>query len=167
MPLYDTLLPDFDHEMAATRRLLERVPASAMAWKPHDKSFSMGQLAMHHARLVSWGEKILKDDAYDMAEASGQAPPEPPNDPTEVLAAFDRNVAAVRKHLVGRTDGELDAPWELRNGKQLLLSLPRVAALRRFVIHHLIHHRGQLSVYLRLQNVPLPPIYGPTADERT
>jgi len=166
MAVYDTLLPDFDHETAAARRLLERVPASAMAWRPHDKSFSMGQLAMHLARLVSWGERILADDAYDIAEASGQVPPEPPGDPADVLAAFDRNVAAVRKHLLGRTAAELDAPWELRSGKQVLMSLPRVAALRRFVIHHLIHHRGQLSVYLRLQNVPLPPLYGPTADER-
>ena len=165
MTLHHSILPDFDDEMAAARRLLERVPDADLAWKPHERSFSLGELAMHLARLVGWGRSILNDDYYDLAAASGGRPAMPATR-AEILAAFDDAVADVRRNLVDRPEARLASIWELRRGSQVMLSMPRIAALRRFVIHHLIHHRGQLTVYLRLRNVPLPPLYGPSADER-
>jgi uncharacterized damage-inducible protein DinB len=161
----ESVLPDIDHEMAATRRLLERVPAADLAWAPHERSYSLGELSMHLARLVSWGRSILDRDFYDLAGVTDDRPDGTPV-LADVLATFDRETAALRQSLVGKSDGELLSPWELRRGTEVLMSMPRVTALRRFVLHHLVHHRGQLSVYLRLRNVPLPPIYGPTADER-
>jgi uncharacterized damage-inducible protein DinB len=160
----DALLPELDQEAALTRRLLERVPEDAFDWRPHERSMSLGRLATHLAELVRWGNNILERDGYDLVdhtrprgsvESSRQA----------VLDLFDRQVAEVRRNLAGRTDAELAAPWVLRRGAQTVMSMPRVAALRRFLLNHLVHHRGQLSVYLRLQNVSVPPIYGPSADE--
>ena len=162
--LGESLLVEFDHEMAVTRRLLDRVPEAAFSWKPHEKSFSLGGLAMHLARLPHWGTQILEGDAYD---AGMESPPKPdPASLAEVLAAFDRNVTEVRRALTTRSDAELRATWTLKKAAHVVLSMPKVSALRRFMLHHVIHHRGQLTVYLRLQNVALPPIYGPSADER-
>jgi uncharacterized damage-inducible protein DinB len=158
------LLVEFDHEMAVTRRLLDRVPEPLLAWKPHEKSFSLGGLAMHLARLPHWGTEILERDAYDVGIE--KAPKPEPASLAEVLSAFDRNVAEVRRALSTRSDAELRDTWTMRKGAQVVLSMPKVSALRRFLLHHVIHHRGQLTVYLRLQNVALPPIYGPSADER-
>lgn len=165
MTVHESFLPDFDHEIASTHRLLERVPASDLAWAPHERSFSLGDLAMHLARLVGWARTILDQDFYDLKSASAAQPPAEFS-LTDVLSTFDRHAAAVRERLLTMADAELVAPWELRNGAEVLMSMPRITALRRFVLHHLVHHRGQLSVYLRLRNVPLPPLYGPTADER-
>jgi uncharacterized damage-inducible protein DinB len=159
----DTLLPDFDQEMAATRLVLARVPEAALAWRPHPSSYDLGGLASHVAQIPHWGTAILQRDAHDLAAAG------PPSSPlatvTAVLDRFDRHVAEVRAALVAAADGQLLAPWTLRRGDRLILSMPRIAAIRAFVLHHTIHHRGQLTVYLRLQGVPLPPLYGPTADE--
>ena len=167
MPVRDSLLPEFDHEMAVTRRVLERVPESGWAWKPHEKSFDLGGLAAHVARIPRWGRTILDGDSYDLdhedTAATGAAPPATLQG---VLETFDRHVGDLRKQLINRTDGELMAPWALKRGSHLVMSMPRLTALRSFVLHHLIHHRGQLTVYLRLQDVPLPPLYGSTADER-
>jgi uncharacterized damage-inducible protein DinB len=164
MSIRESLLPDFDQEMAATRRVLERVPEASLAWRPHEKSFSLAGLATHIANIPYWGEAILKRDAYDIAESG---PPKPEQTSlTDALRVFDAHVASVRRRLVECSDGELHAAWELRKGAQVLMVMPRLTALRRFLLHHIIHHRGQLTVYLRLQNVALPPIYGPTADER-
>jgi uncharacterized damage-inducible protein DinB len=163
MTLKDSLLPEFDHEMAVTRRVLERVPDHALAWTPHEKSFTLAGLATHIAQIPYWGEAILDREFYDVAQggrraelATGAA----------VLETFDRHVTGVRRRLLERSDAELLAPWVLRRGAQVLMSMPRISALRSFLLHHLIHHRGQLTVYLRLQNVPLPPLYGSTADEQ-
>jgi uncharacterized damage-inducible protein DinB len=150
--------------MALTRRLLERLPDQAFAWRPHEKSYGLGGLATHLAQLVHWGNAILDRDSYDLAEAVRSRPAERASR-TEVLELFDRHAAAVRRSLLEKTDAELLAPWSLKRGDHLLMSLPRLAALRRFLIHHMIHHRGQMTVYLRMQGVPLPPMYGPTADE--
>jgi uncharacterized damage-inducible protein DinB len=158
------VLPDFDHEMTATRRLLERLPEADLAWRPHEKSYTLGELALHLPRLVSWGRSILNEPAYDLTRGGSQPPS--PATRAEVLAAFDEVVASVRQSLIDRPEAYLMSIWELRRGTQVLMSMPRITALRRFVIHHLIHHRGQLTVYLRLRGVPLPPLYGPTADER-
>jgi uncharacterized damage-inducible protein DinB len=160
----DALLIDFDQEMAATRELLARLPESALGWKPHDQSFSLGDLAAHLADVPCWGRQILETDG-DELKVTTTAANETLTRAT-ILAAFDRHVAAVRHDLLTRSDAELTAPWTLREHGRPLLILPRQAAMRRFLLHHVIHHRGQLSVYLRLQNVALPPLYGTTAEPR-
>lgn len=164
MTVRDAFIAEFDHEMAVTRKVLDRVPDEQFAWKPHEKSFSMAGLATHLSQLPHWGRQILDNEFYDLATGSTQAPPR--ENRAEVLANFDRHVAEVRSALVGSSDAELNAVWTLKRGGHTVLSLPRLQALRTFLMNHVIHHRGQMTVYLRLQGVPLPPIYGPTADER-
>lgn len=157
------LLAEFDHEMAVTRRLLERCPAN-FDWTPHQKSYSLGGLATHLARLPHWGERILSNDSFDLV--LDHRPQDPPYlSLAEVLDTFDRNVRAVRGQLTALSEAELAAPWELRKSGQKLMTLPRLSAFKTMVVNHTVHHRGQLSVYLRLLDVPLPPIYGPSADE--
>jgi uncharacterized damage-inducible protein DinB len=158
----DTLLAEFDHEMGTTRRLLERMPDAQLEWKPHEKSMTLGGLATHLANLPNWGTTILTDASYDLAAG-------PPNltasaSRAEVLANFDRATAQTRAAL-DKSDAELTAQWKLKRGDQEMFSMPRSAAFRTFVLYHIIHHRGQLSVYLRLNGVPVPAIYGPSADE--
>jgi uncharacterized damage-inducible protein DinB len=160
----DAFLVEFDHEMAATRRVLERVPDDAFGWTPHARSFSMGGLASHLAQLPHWGTQILEAEFYDVAGATGRSAPKASR--AEVLDTFDRHVAEVRRALANGSDAELSALWTLKRGTHVVLTMPRIAALRRFLMHHVIHHRGQLTVYLRLREVPVPPLYGPTADER-
>ena len=160
----EAFIVEFDHEMAATRRVLERVPDDAFEWTPHERSFSLGGLASHLAQLPHWGSQILDAEMYDLAGATGQSTPK--GSRAEVLETFDRHVAEVRRALVAGSDAELAAPWTLKRGPHVVLTMPRIAALRRFLLHHVIHHRGQMTVYLRLREVPVPPLYGPTADER-
>ena len=157
------LLADFDHEMAVTRHLLERCPAN-FDWTPHPKSFTLGGLATHLTRLPRWGEWILANDGFDLV-LDHRPQTTTLGDVTQVLEAFDRNVGSVRERLVALSDAELAAPWALRSNGGPVMTLPRSSAFRTFVINHTIHHRGQLSVYLRLLEVPLPAIYGPSADE--
>ena len=165
MAIKDSLLPEYDHEAATTRRLLERVPEADFAWKPHEKSFSLGQLAFHIANIPTWGLNILDRTSFDLAERGDDARPKDPTTHRDLLAQFDANIASARARIVERTDPEMLVPWSLQRGSQEMFTLPRISALRSFVMNHMIHHRGQLSVYLRLRNVALPPIYGPTADE--
>lgn len=165
MTTKDHLLHEFDQEAALTRRVLERVPASAFAWKPHEKSFAMGALATHLAKIPHWGSSILDRDCYDFAEHTASGSPPALASPQAVLEMFDAHVAAVRRSLIEATDGTLDAVWSLKRGGKTIMSMPRLAAIRRFLLNHLVHHRGQMTVYLRLHEVPLPPIYGPSADE--
>jgi len=163
MPLVDALLPEFDHEMTATRKILERVPEDRLEWKPHAKSFSLGALATHLANLPTWGTETLTRSEIDLP-----AVPSPPGalpSKTELIAAFDRNVAAARAAMTGKTDGELLAIWSLKRGGKTLFSMPKTSVMRSFVLSHMIHHRAQLGVYLRLLDVPVPATYGPTADE--
>jgi uncharacterized damage-inducible protein DinB len=163
MAIADMLLPEFDHEMATTRKLLERVPEGQFGWKPHGKSFSLGQLAQHVATLPSWGQITLQQTEFDVA-ANPQHPPVATR--AALLELFDRNSAATRQALVDKTDAELMAPWALKSGAVTVFSMPKVTVWRSFVMNHLVHHRGQLSVYLRLQDVPVPAMYGPSADEQ-
>jgi uncharacterized damage-inducible protein DinB len=164
MPLIDALLPEFDHEMAVTRKVLERVPDGQFDWKPHQKSMSLGQLAQHLATIPTWGKVAMSQDSFDMAndQRAGQLPSR-----AEVLALFDRNVGDARAALVGRGDGEMLAPWALKRGAHTIFSMPKASVWRSFVMNHLIHHRAQLGVYLRMHDIPLPSIYGPSADEGT
>jgi uncharacterized damage-inducible protein DinB len=164
MAVRDSLLPEFDQEMAATRLVLERLPEAAFAWRPHPKSYDMGGLATHLAQIPRWGSSILKHDDHDLA-ATERAPRAALPTVAAVLQQFDHHVREVRAALCEMADGQLLAPWSLKRGSHLVLAMPRIAALRAFVVHHSIHHRGQMTVYLRLHDVALPPLYGPTADE--
>ena len=153
---------EFDHEMATTRKLLERVPDNKLAWKPHEKSMSLGGLATHLGNISNWAGAILNDASFDLASA----PPnlEPANTRAALLDAFDRSTTQTRAWL-DRSDSEYTSMWSLKRAGQEVFSMPRVAAFRTFVLYHIVHHRGQLSVYLRLNDIPVPAIYGPTADE--
>lgn len=162
MALVDALLPEFDHEVATTRKLLERVPDNHAEWQPHPKASTLGKLASHVAMLPRWGEMTLLEPEFDLA---GDAPPQVGTTRQALLDEFDRQARGMRAALVGKTDAELLAPWTLKRAGQTIFSMPKVGVLRSFVLNHLIHHRGQLSVYLRQLDVPLPSIYGPSADE--
>ena len=162
MPLVDALLPEFDHEMTVTRKLLERVPDGNLDWKPHPKSMTLGQLAQHVATLPMWGSMTLNLVELDLG---GSQPLQPMTSRAELLAFFDQNVAVTRAALVGRSDSEMMVPWALKRDGHTIFSMPRAGVWRGFVMSHLIHHRAQLSVYLRMNDVPIPSMYGPSADE--
>ena len=162
MAIVDALLPEFDHEMGTTRKLLERVPDDKFDWKPHPKSYSLGALATHVATIVMWGSITMNQSEIDPSTAP---PRELPASRAALLEMFDANVAETRKALAGRADAEFMAPWTLKNKGQTVFTMPKAAVWRGFVMNHHIHHRAQLSVYLRLNNVPLPSMYGPSADE--
>ncbi len=161
MAMNEMLLPEFDQEAATTRRILERVPAKDAAWKPHPKSAALGDLAVHVANMASWIGVALATTEFDLAV---EPTPAPFTTVEELLATFDRNVANSRAALARATDADFAVPWSLKNGAKVFFTLPRAAIVRSFAISHLIHHRAQLGVYLRLRDVPLPPSYGPTAD---
>lgn len=164
MPMIDALLPEYDHEMATTRKLLERVPDDRLAWKPHEKSMTLGRLAMHVAELPNWVEVALEHDGIDLDPGSYVA--KSASSRQDLLAVFDKAVKDARALIVGRTDAEMLAPWTLRQSGEAVFTLPKSGVIRTWVLNHMIHHRGQLSVYLRLNGVPLPSIYGPSADEK-
>jgi uncharacterized damage-inducible protein DinB len=158
----EALLAEFDHETATTRRLLERVPEDRLAWKPHGKSMSLGGLALHVANIPTWGVTILEASSFDLAAAPGNLPE--PRSREDILKLFDGSTKAARG-LMDKSDAEYMGLWTLKRGGHEMFTLPRIAAFRSFVLSHIIHHRGQLSVYLRLNDVPVPAIYGPSADE--
>lgn len=166
MSLSAALLPEFDQEMSITRRVLERVPEDRFGWKPHEKSFSLGNLASHIATLPSLAVQALETDSFDFAPPGGE-PFKMPVAKTrrELLEMFDQNVSAARAALAAASDEHLANTWTLLAGGQTIFTLPRTGVLRSILINHEIHHRGQLSVYLRLNDVPVPSIYGPSADE--
>ncbi|MGC9951945.1 MAG: DinB family protein [Bryobacteraceae bacterium] len=163
----DALLPEFDQEMASTRKTLERCPEDKYGWKPHPKSFSMAALGTHIANMTGWAVDVVEKDSFDISPVG--APPyteEPAASRPELLAKFDQNVAAARAALAGASDERLAQTWSLLAGGQTLFSMPRMVCIRSFVMNHTIHHRAQLTVYLRLNDVPVPAIYGPSADEQ-
>ena len=162
MAFSEWLLPEFDREMSTTRRLLERVPEERFTWKPHPKSWSLVELATHVATLPSWGTMALKESEFDR---SGPNTNTAAASRADLLARFDKNVADARSALVGISDPELMSPWTFKQNGQKIFTMPKAAVWRSFVLNHLVHHRGQLSVYLRLTDVPVPAMYGPSADE--
>lgn len=166
MTLSATLLAEFDPEMANLRRTLERVPDDKLAWKPHAKSMHLGGLATHLANMLTWVQHTIDASELDLAPP-GAPPWKAPelHSRAAVLAAFDANLAQARKALAGASDAHLAGPWTLLAGGKRLFTLPRAACLRSFTMNHMIHHRGQLTVYLRLLDVPVPALYGPSADE--
>jgi len=165
MAMKDAILPEFDHEMGTTRRVLERVPEADLKWRPHDKSFNLGQLAAHVANIPTWVTPTIDNTIFDLATLGPDARPKEPVSVSELVARFDSNVKAARKRLEELTDSTLLGMWTLKQGEYEVFTMPKASVLRTFVMNHLIHHRGQLTVYLRLRNIPLPSVYGPTADE--
>lgn len=165
MAIKDVLLPEYDHEMGVTRRLLERLPEQEFAWKPHEKSWSLGELATHLTNIPTWTRAITERVEFDTADLAPDATPRVPATARELQQRFDANVAAARRRLDAMSDAEFTALWTFKKGGQVVFTMPRIAALRGFLMNHSVHHRGQLSVYLRLKNVPVPAMYGPTADE--
>jgi uncharacterized damage-inducible protein DinB len=162
MPISQVLLPEFDHEMANTRKLLERIPDDKFDYKPHEKSMTLGRLAGHVAEVPSYATATIR---MDKLELTGSEKPFQPTSKKEVLESFDKYVAEARQAISSVSDEDLGKIWSLRFGGKDVFSMPRVAVLRSMVMNHLIHHRAQLQVYLRLNNVEIPGMYGPSADE--
>jgi uncharacterized damage-inducible protein DinB len=162
MTMSTSLLQEFDQEMTITRRVIERLPEDKYDWAPHEKSMKAGRLASHIADMVSWVPMCITQDSLDLA---ADIEPFCAASRTELLAAFDKNVADARQAIEGASDETLLKPWSLLSGEQTLLTVPKIAVIRTGIPNHIIHHRGQLSVYLRLTDTPVPSIYGPSADE--
>ncbi|MFQ5350087.1 MAG: DinB family protein [Thermoanaerobaculia bacterium] len=163
--LTSALAAELRHEATTTRRLLERIPDDKLDWRPHERSMTLGRLAGHIGELPGWGRSTVEQSQVDLAAVPEDQRGAVAESVERLLADFDRGVAGFTAALDGAEDSLLFEPWQLRNGEQVILDMPRAAALRGFIISHMIHHRGQLTVYLRLLDVPLPQTYGPTADE--
>ncbi len=166
MSIAQSLLPEFDHEMAGVRKTLERVPEGKFDWRPHPKSGTLGWLASHLATLPSLGVRVIETDAYEVAP-DGKPPAGPPKLKTrqEVLDTFDKNRDAARAAIAAASDDHLMKPWTLSYMGKTIFTLPRAQVLRTMFLSHTIHHRAQLGVYLRMNDVPVPSLYGPSADE--
>lgn len=167
MTIAQTLLSEFDHETANTRKVLERVPGEHAGWKPHSKSWTLGELALHIANLPRWGTMMLRQEAFDVGAPGGGPPKRVFTTTAELLETFERNVAEERGVLASMSDADMMVPWTLKNGNTTVFTMPRAAVLRSSVFNHAIHHRAQLTVYLRMKDIPLPFLYGPTADEKS
>jgi uncharacterized damage-inducible protein DinB len=165
MPLIDTLLPEFDREMGQTRKVLDRVPDGQFEWRPHPTSRTLGRLAEHLAEMPQWATMTMTQSGIDMMTPR-PADYKPPATRAEVLAMFDAHLKAGRANLVNKTDGEFDGPWTLKAGGKDVFTMPKASVMRAFVLNHMVHHRGQMTVYLRMLGVPIPSIYGPSGDER-
>lgn len=165
MPLIDALLPEFDREMGLTRRALERVPDGQFEWRPHPTSVTLGRLAEHLTEMPQWATITMTQDGIEMTTGR-PADYVRPATRAAVLAQFDAYLKAGRANLAGKTDAEFAAPWTLKMQGQKVFTMPKAAVMRNFVLNHMIHHRGQLTVYLRMLGVPVPSIYGPSGDEQ-
>ena len=166
MAIGESMLAEFDVEMSNTRKTLERVPDEKFGWKPHEKSFPMGALATHLANLPSWTNVTIDLDEFDMAPGGVKMTTPECHSQSEVLAAFDEHVARARAALASISDERIFQPWSLLVTGNKVFSMPRIAVLRSFVMNHIIHHRAQLGVYLRLNDIAVPSIYGPSANEQ-
>jgi uncharacterized damage-inducible protein DinB len=159
----DPMLNEFRQEVATTKRVLERVPEPRLSWKPHAKSMTLGQLASHIASVPGSVARILQQESFDVSQ--GNFVPPQPKSMQEVLTAFGQSVRDAEQCLLSMTDDRAREKWRFMRGERELMSLPRISFARSIMMNHWYHHRGQLSVYLRLLDVPLPVIYGPSADE--
>ena len=157
------IVAEFKYEAANTRKMLERVPEDKFDWKPHEKSMTLGRLATHLAEMPEWSGTILDQDELDLAGSGYQ--PRTAGSTAELLELFDQNAEAFIESVGERSDEEFFSTWTLRVGEHVVTTLPKIAAMRGFILSHAVHHRGQLSVFLRLLDVPLPQVYGPTADD--
>ncbi len=166
MALSNALLPEFQHEMAGLRRALERVPAEHFGYRPHPKSFSLGDLANHLATIPGWTVSTMTLTELDFGLPETQARlPKPSTDATGLLRTLDAGVEAAVEALSAAPDEAFHVTWTLKNKGEALFAMPRIAVYRGFVMNHMIHHRAQLTVYLRLLGIPVPGLYGPSADE--
>ena len=166
MPISAMLLPEFDQEMANTRKTLERVPEDKFDWKPHPKSFTMGALSTHITSMTGWLAGTMTTDRMDIAPAG--APPykeEPAKSSADLLQKFDTGTKAARAALEAASDESFQTPWSLLATGNVIFTMPRIAVVRSMIMNHMIHHRAQLTVYLRLNDIPVPALYGPSADE--
>jgi uncharacterized damage-inducible protein DinB len=163
MSLCESLAAEMRQEAKTTRRLLERVPEESLGWKPHEKSMTLGRLAGHLAELPALVVAALSGEELDFA--AGGFVPFNPSSTAELVEKFDSSVNAAAGLLESQPDDRMGEKWKLRNGDHVLFEMPRAAVVRFVGLNHVVHHRGQLSVYLRLLDVPLPSIYGPSADE--
>src|SRR5665213_2097740 len=164
MSIVDPILAEFDHESKTTRRVLERVPGDKLAWKPHARSMSLGQLALHIAQVPG---NIAGFVAVPVYERPANAPfgQKEAASTSEIMSAFDASLVKVKDVLRGLDDATVMSMWSLKAGEKTVMSMPRLAVIRNIMLNHWYHHRGQLSVYLRELDVPVPSIYGPSADE--
>ena len=159
------LLQELEMEMPSTRKTLERIPEK-FDWAPHQKSMTMGRLAQHLSEIPDCAVKVISLDELDLAPPGAQPPqPQVSTSRAQVLANFDKNLAGAKAALAATNDEHLMKPWSLKMGGKTILTMPRVAVLRNFVLNHNVHHRAQLGVYLRLNDIPVPSVYGPSADE--
>ena len=157
------LIREIQHEGSQTRRMLEKIPVDNLSWKPHEKSRGIGELAIHIAQIPSWTSRILAASDFDLLRFKREVPEI--KSPGDLIKISDSNIQKATEDLEKASDDELLAMWTFRRGDQVIFTLPRAAAIRNISMNHLIHHRGQLSVYLRLLNIPVPGMYGASADE--
>lgn len=162
MPMRDAFLGEFEHELANTRKTLERIPDELWGWKPHEKSFAMGGLATHIANMYNWGAVTLNTDGLDLKPEDREPLAE---NRAALLAKLERGAAEFRAALSSASDEAMMAPWALSVSGQEIFRMPRVAVLRGMIMNHIVHHRGQLTVYLRMNDIPVPALFGPSADE--
>jgi uncharacterized damage-inducible protein DinB len=166
MSYAEMLLPEFDHEMASTRKVLERIPDNKLDWKAHPKSNTIGWNANHLAELPGWAASIFEQNEYDFAPVGGERYQSPNLKSTkEIVSLFDANVAKARKAIAAARDESMGDVWTLRGGERHIFTMPRAAVVRGFLMSHIIHHRAILCVYLRLNDIPVPALYGPSGDE--
>jgi uncharacterized damage-inducible protein DinB len=164
MSYADTILPEFDQEMANTRKVLERIPDDKLDWQPHPKSHTIGWNANHVAEIPNWLVMVLNTPSLDIAPVGGQTFTSPKlTSGKEILEIYDRNVAAARKAITEAKD--VSSPWSLLQAGNPIFTMPRAAVIRSMVLNHLMHHRAHLLVYLRLNDIPVPGMYGPSGDE--
>jgi uncharacterized damage-inducible protein DinB len=168
MAISASMLPELEMELATTRKCLERLPTEKFGWKPHEKSMSMSQLATHIVNMLNWGTTTCQQDSFDVAPVG--APPyreEPAATTADLLAQFDKNAAEFKAALAATTDEQMMASWSLLAGGNVVFTMPRIATLRGMIMNHIVHHRGQLTVYMRINDIPVPSVYGPSADEQS
>ncbi|HEV7622111.1 MAG TPA: DinB family protein [Flavisolibacter sp.] len=158
------IIPEIEQEASATKKMLERVPNDQFGWKPHEKSMALGRLAVHVAELPGWITMTIKTNELDFS--TWKYDPAVVDSAEELVQVFEKNIKTAVDTLKATSDEELMKPWTMRNGDHIFFTMPRIAVIRTFSMNHLIHHRAQMSVYLRLQNIPVPGMYGPSADEK-
>lgn len=169
MPINQSFLGEFDHELSVTRKVLERIPDDQFGWKPHEKSMALGVLASHIAEMHNWGSITMTVDELDLAPVDGPKVEQFKGESrAHILAHLEKCAAAFKAAMAAATDDAAwMAPWSLKMAGNTMFTMPRVACIRGMIMNHIVHHRGQLSVYLRLLGVPVPSMYGPSADERS
>ncbi|MBI5083486.1 MAG: DUF664 domain-containing protein [Acidobacteria bacterium] len=166
MTIAESLLPEFDQEMANTRKSLERLPDAQFDWRPHEKSFTLGGLVTHIVGMTGWVDYVMQTDSLDYAPVGQEPMKETPlTSASEALARFDEGVAKARAALAGASNLTMAKPWTLLAGGKEVFKMPRIAVMRGMIMNHLIHHRGQLTVYMRMSGATVPALYGPSADE--